>query len=211
METDDSREEVEIITTANEILAMHPSRKTLIYGLHALLDQFEAHLDTIIKRYKVMTMTLLLATGAAIGFSFSSELKDLPINKLIMTGAISILGVIGISAIWYLDIQVFHKFWGAFFIEELKMEKEHPFLINIGDSSESLDTIKSQLFGEGNFYIFLNVILITVSGASLSFLSKSIYVKIIIFMVILIIASFIIYGMIKSSRKLHQALKELLR
>src|SRR6185436_1848084 len=100
---------------------------------------------SIIKRYKVMSTTILAATVAAIGFSFSGEFKDIQINKLIMAAIACIFGVIGLSSVWYLDIQVFHKFWGSFFLEEVKMEEEHAFLVDIGDIAVSLDNIKARL------------------------------------------------------------------
>ena len=157
-----------------------------------------------------MTITLLLATGAAIGFSFSSELKDLQVNKLMMSSIVCLFGVISITAIWYLDVRVFHKFWGSFFVEEVKMEKKYPFLTNIEDISVSLDNIKARIFGDGNFYIFLNIILITASGSILSFLTNSLLIKIVIFSAILVIDSLVFALMNISCKNLQKALERLL-
>ena len=210
METDDTIEEVNILAISDEILAKHPSKKTLIYGLHTLLCQFESHLDSIIKKFKTMTITILLATGAAVGFSFSAELKDLPINKLLMSGTISMLGMLGISAIWYLDIHVIHKFWGVFFIEKIKMEKKYSFLNDVENDFISLETIRSQLFGEGNFYISLNIILTIISGIAFSFIPKSNYIKITILILMVISSAYIARCMQKSSSRIYQVLKKML-
>src|SRR5262249_8948372 len=173
MEIESNREDVSLGLISDETLELRPSKKILINSLHALIVQFESHLDTIIKRYKIMSITYLAATGAAIGFLFSGELKEFPVNKLIMATIVCLFGMIGLIAIWYLDIQVFHKFWGSFFVEEVRMEEKHPFLADVADVAVSLDNIRARLIGDGNWYIFLNTILITAAAAAMSFIWKS--------------------------------------
>jgi hypothetical protein len=203
-------QEIELKKIADEVLQMHPTRKTLIFSLQSLLCQFEYHLDNIIKRYKMMTITILLATGVAVGFSFSSELKDLQVNKLLMSSTACIFGVIVITALWHLDIQVFHKFWGAFFVEEVKMEKMHPFLVDIEKISVTLDNVKVRLLGDGKFYIFFNTILLITAGTFLSFLSDSKEIKILIFSFIGLLIFFMIKMMNNACKKLQNALDSLL-
>lgn len=62
MEIENDGEEIDLIKIAEEILAIHPSKRMLINSLHSLIIQFQAHLDTIIKRYKIMSITLVAAT-----------------------------------------------------------------------------------------------------------------------------------------------------
>jgi hypothetical protein len=200
----------DIVKIAEEILNMHLSNRTLINALHILVIQFETHLDTIIKQYKVMSITLLAATIAAIGFSFSGELQDLHVNKLIMASVVCVFGMIGLNALWYIDIQVFHKFWGSFFVEEVKMEEKHPFLVEIGDIAVSLDNIKARLVGDGNWYIFINIILIAIIAIILSFASNSVYFKISIFSVATFVAFFISQKMLKASKKILHVVEQLL-
>lgn len=208
MEVENDREKIDLIKIAEEILAIHPSRRTLINSLHALIVQFQAHLDTIIKQYKIMSITLVAATIAAVGFSFSGELKDVQVNKLIMAGVVCIFGMIGLAAIWYLDVQVFHKFWGSFFAEEVKMEEEHSFLVDVGDVAVSLDNIKSRLIGDGNWYIFLNIILSTAAAATFSFVWESILIKILVFCGAGFFAFCTANFMIRTSRKLLNVVEQ---
>jgi len=191
-------------------MSIHLSRKTLINAIHALLIQFEAHIDSIIKRYKVMSTTILAATVAAIGFSFSGEFKDIQINKLIMAAIACIFGVIGLSSVWYLDIQVFHKFWGSFFVEEVKMEEEHAFLVDIGDIAVSLDNIKARLIGDGNWYIFLNTILIAIAAIIFSFIFENNFVKAVIFVTAGLLAFYISKCMLRAGKRLLGAVEKLL-
>jgi len=203
-------EEIDLTKIGEEILAVHPTRKTLINSLHSLIVEFEAHLDTIIKRYKIMSITLLAATGAAIGFAFSGELKEVQVNKLIMASVVCLFGIIGMTSIWYLDIQVFHKFWGSFFVEEVRMEEIHPFLVDIGDIAVSLDNIKARLVGDGNWYIFINIILVTAGAAALSFIWKSILIKILIFILAGLFAFCFARFMMRAGQKLLNAVAQML-
>jgi|GEM_PF-6184269 len=211
MEIENDGEKVDLIKIAEEILAIHPSKRTLINSLHSLVIQFQAHLDSIIKRYKIMSITLVAVTVAAIGFSFSGEIKDVPVNKLIMASIVCVFGMIGLAGIWYLDIQVFHKFWGSFFIEEVKMEERHSFLVDVGDVAISLDNIKARLFGDGNWYIFLNVIVLTAAATTLSFVWNSILIKLVIFIGAGFFAFCIARFMIKTSNKLLKAVEIMLK
>jgi hypothetical protein len=210
MEIEPGEEEIELKQIADEILEIHPSKKTLTNSLHSLIIEFEAHLDTIIKRYKTMSITLLIATGAAIGFSFSGELKEVQVNKLIMASIVCFFGMIGLLSIWYLDIHVFHKFWGSFFVEEVKMEERHSFLVDVGDVTVALKSLKARLLGDGNWYIFLNVILLAVAAAALSFIWDSLFVKIGIFCAAAIVAFFLTRLMLRTAKKLLIAIEQML-
>lgn len=210
MEIEES-DEIDSNSVTDEILSLHHSKKTIIYSLHAMLNQFELHLDGITNKYKSISITLLLATYAAIGFVFSIEAKDLQINKLLVSSLVCFFGVIGITSLWYLDIYVFQKFWGAFFIEEVKMEKKHNFLIKIGDLSMSLDDVKARINGHGNFYVFVNILLIVTAGISISFITKSVVNKIFILSSYVILSLIVAFFMRSFSKKLLYVIKQLMK
>ncbi len=204
------KEEIDLSEIAKDILEIHPTRKTLINSLHALIVEFEAHIDAIIKRYKIMSITLLAATGAAIGFSFSHVLKEVQINKLIMASVVALFGIIGVTSIWYLDLQVFHKFWASFFVEEVKMEESHLFLVDVADTNVSLDNLKARLVGDCNWYIFINLILLAASAIIFSFLWHSVLIKLFIYLAYGAAAFIMIKWMFNANKKLIKVVKQML-
>lgn len=127
-----------------------------------------------------------------------------------MASIVCVFGMIGLAGIWYLDIQVFHKFWGSFFVEEVKMEEKHHFLVDVGDIAISLDNIKARLVGDGNWYIFLNIILSTAAATVLSFVWDSILVKFLTFIGAGFFALCIANFMITTSNKLLNAVEQML-
>lgn len=211
MKTENNGEKIDIIKISEEILAIKPSKRTLINSIHSLVIQFQAHLDVIIKRYKIMSITLVAATVGAMGFSFSSEIEYFKIDKLILGSVVCIFGMIGLAGIWYLDIQVFHKFWGSFFIEEVKMEEKHHFLADIRGISISIDNIKARLVGDGNWYIFLNIILLLGAATCLSFAESSFHIKFLIVTIAILFAFFLTNFMIRSSNKLLKVVMILIK
>lgn len=200
----------DLLKISHDALNLHSSNKTLINQLHTLIIQFEEHLDVIIKKYKVMSITLLVATGAAIGFSFSGELVNVHLNKLAVASVISVFGMIGLFAIWHLDVQVFHKLWGSFFIEEVRMEATHPFLLEIGDVAVSLESINVRLIGDTNWYIFLHIILGTTAATIFSFMWESMAIKCGIFAAAAVFVFAIASYMIHSANKLLSVVEHMI-
>ena len=156
-----------------------------------------------------MALTWLLATYAAVGFLFSAESLSLQLYNGLIASAVCFFGIIGISSIWYLDINVFHKFWGAFFLEELRMEEKHNYLVKMGNVSLSLDTLNSRISGHENFYIFANVILIITSGFTLFFLFESLLSKLLVSLATLAMVLLIINLMKLAGKQLHKALEHI--
>lgn len=209
METDNS-DDIEPTQVANEILLTYPSKKTVIFGLHTQINQFELHLDGITNKYKNMSITWLLATYAAIGFMFSAESSHLQINALIVACIICGFGMIGVSSIWYIDICVYQKFWGAFFIEEVKMEKKHNFLIKIRNISISLDNVRTRLMGHGNFYISANVLLMLTSGIFLILLFTNLSSRLLIAISLIFFAILVVSLMRTVEKKLQKTIEKML-
>lgn len=192
MELDSWDKELNPPIAATEFLTLHETPKMLIYSWHALIMQLELHLDGITTKYKSIALTLLLAIYAAIGFLFSAELKDVQINLFITMSFICICGFIGINSIWFLDMHVFQNFWGAFFIEGVKMENKHDFLVRLGDSAIALNNIQSRIKANKNFYIFINTLLIVTCATALIFIFSSFSA----IMVIVVVAFLLIYSMV---------------
>jgi Ca2+/Na+ antiporter len=207
MKIEEFKDEIDVTDVSNEILATSQSKKTIVYGLHSMLNQFELHLDSITNRYKAMAITLLLGTYAAIGFTFSAKLSQLELNKWLLVSLISFFGMIGIMSIWHLDIYVFHKFWGAFFVEEVRMEKMHPFLIKIGDIAVSLNDVKSRITGHGNFYVFAMILLMVTLGVGVSFLTKNFAEKIGIYVAAALLLLACLFFMLKATHEFEKILE----
>lgn len=208
MNIDDLNEEIEQQDIAREVLSMHQSKKTLIYALHVQLNQFELHLDNITHKYKAISLIWLLATFVAIGFLFSSESKAaLQTNRLLSVSAICLFGIIGVSSLWYIDISTFQKFWAVFFVEGIKMENKHKFLLKIGDISLSLDTVKGRIRAHENFYIFANLLLLISGGIALVLFFKSAILQVIVCFITIVFAFYLVKLMRQVGRKLQQTIE----
>ena len=194
-----------------EVVSIYESKKTLIYALHVHINQFELHLDTITNKYKSIALLWLLASFVAIGFIFSTETKELQIDRLISASIISLFGMIGISSLWYIDMSTFQKFWGAFFIESVKMGNKYHFLLNVGDVSLRLDTVKSRIIVHENIYILSKLLLLITGGIALVLFFESNILKIITSVFLLALALLIIQIMRKLGLKLEKTIEVLLR
>lgn len=205
---DDSK--IDEIGADHEGFFMPQTKNTMVYALHTLLNQFELHLDNFTHKYKIMALKWLLATFAAVGFLFSVELNNPKINILVMVSIVCLFGIIGITSVWYMDLYVFHRFWGAFFVEEVKIEKRHEFLTKIRDTSLSLGNLRTRISGHENFYISFNLILIITGGISLSFLPLSGITKIALCGTVILLSLAMIKFMSKGGEKLEKILEQLL-
>lgn len=193
----------------DEILSMHMSKNTIIFGLYTQLSEFELHLDTITTRYKNLALTWLLATYAAVGFLFSVESKNIQISSSLIASIVCLFGVFGIAALWFLDIYVLQKFWGAFFIEEVKMEKRFRFLAKITNVSISLNNVRKRIIGHSNFYMFAILLLLITSGATLTFVFASYLIKLIIVIFLIAIILLVYNLMYKVATKLQKRIERL--
>lgn len=194
-----------------ELLSSHQSEKMMIYGLYALVNQFELHVDRITNKYKYITLTWLLATYAAIGFFFSVESKDLEINKHFVASILSILGIIGVLSIWFLDLCVYQRFWGAFFLAEANMEKRYEFLGTLTNISLSLDTIRVRIDGNNRFYSYANFLLVLTIITNIYFLVDTSTLKLSYSIILLLFGFFLLYMMKSTSKKLQHSLQNLLK
>lgn len=175
MDVDDFNEEGDQ-DVAQEVLSMHLSKKTLLYALHVHVNQFEVHLDAITHRYKAIALLWLLATFVGVGFLFSSKYRGLQIDHLLMSSALCLFGIIGVTSLWYVDISTFQKFWAGFFVEGIKMENRYKFLLKIGATSLALNSVERRIKAHENLYVFANIILLISAGIALIlFLTSAIW------------------------------------
>ncbi len=178
--------------------------------MHVHLNQFELHLDAIMNKYKALSLLFLLSTYVAIGFLFSSQAKSSEINTFISVSAVCIFGIIGVTSLWYIDLHTLHKFWGAFFVEGIKMEKKYKFLLRIGDLSLALDTIRSRIRGHEGSYIFANLLLCLSAGIALVLSTQDNWLKLIYCSVVVVFSFLMVRFMRKSGEKLQMAIESLL-
>jgi hypothetical protein len=143
------------------------TKKTLIFGLYSKLNEFERHFEIISTRYKNITLTWLLGCFGGIGFLFSRETSDLVFPHFIAVAIVGFIGLIGVSLIGNMDMNVYHRFWAALFVEELILEERNPFLLQSRKITLLIDESKERLFSQGLLYLVANLILIITIEVSL--------------------------------------------
>lgn len=204
---EDYDEDLPLEEINSELLSSHQSHKMMVYGLYAMIYQHELHLDRITHKYKYMSLTWLLATFVGIGFFFSSETSQLPINKHFISCIVGFFGVVGVLSFWYLDICIYQMFWGSFYITEIKFEKKHPFLGKLINKTLLLDTLNARFSGNSLFYIISLALLIVIIGVSAFFLMSQLFYKIAIVIVILAFGFFVLWILRSTCKKLIQSLQ----
>ncbi len=143
--------------------------KTLIYGIYTKLNEFERHFEIISTRYKHIALSWLLASFAGIGFLFSRDSNALPFSHFIGAAIVSLVGLIGVSLIGNIDMNVYHRFWAALFVEEVVMEERYSFLLQSRKITVLIDESKERVFSQNLLYITSNLIFIITIELSLIF------------------------------------------
>ncbi|MCH9608638.1 MAG: hypothetical protein S4CHLAM45_12190 [Chlamydiales bacterium] len=128
--------------------------KNLIFGLYHNLNLFGTQYDTITAKYKNIALIWVLGISAVMFFLKSGQL-NLPFNSITSTIVFCFIGIFGISVIWNLDINVYHRFWCAMYIQGNKMEKEHDFLLLSKHFNK-----KKEILSHGYLYISSNILLL---------------------------------------------------
>ena len=195
-----------------EIDFIQYSNKTFLYGIYIKLSYFENHFDNIATRYRNIALTWLLATYAGIGFLLSTETETLIIDHLLAVLLICFIGMLGITLIWHLDVNVYHRFWTALFAEEVIMEEQYAFLPQIQRTTLLIDKDRDKLFSQGWLYITailllaitVGVALCTVSGD----LSRTARIGWLLFLVVL--SASLLTLMIRCGKLAQKTLEQLL-
>jgi len=188
------------------------SQKTLICGLYLKLNQFERHFDSITTKFKKMLLTWIFATFAAIGFLLSTETTKLPFNHMAGVLIVCFLGLVGNLIIWHLDMNVYHKFWAAIYIEEIVMEKRYHFLIPSRNTAMLVDDSRGRIFSQGLFYIVANILFLIMMGGSAIYLinkygSMYVFFVSLLFVIALIGSTFF---MMKVSKKTKNSFNQMI-
>ncbi|MBN2479715.1 MAG: hypothetical protein JXA94_05760, partial [Parachlamydiales bacterium] len=103
-------------------------QKLFIYGLYSKIISNEKHYTVLQSKYKTNATYWLLIIFAAIGVVFSSEEISLPLDSMIATTIICLVGIIGILFFWYEDIMIQERFLNINFLEGTLMEKKYTWL-----------------------------------------------------------------------------------
>jgi|SRR5215217_1291503 len=86
------------------------------------IGEFERHFNQLEHQYRLLASTWLLGVFVATGFVLSSELSVLFPTEWLIT-AIGVLGAVGITLIWNLDLMVYHQLLNAHFWAGVELEK----------------------------------------------------------------------------------------
>lgn len=142
---------------------MNPTETEIIELLNHIGDQ-EKHFNSLETQYRLLASTWLLASLGAIGFILKDD-KSLSLDsyKLLLIGSIALVGSIGITLLWILDMKVYHKLLNSVFIRGVILEIKFSWLPKIRTdmllSQETGDVTKST----GLYYIFSTLLLQIIS------------------------------------------------
>lgn len=189
------------------------SQKTLIFGIYTKLNEFERHFEIVSTKYKYVALTWLLASFAGIGFLLSTESTELPFPHMIAVAIVSFIGLIGVSLIGNFDVNVYHRFWAALFVEEVVMEERYKFLLQSRKITLLIDESRERVFSQGLLYQVANSILIITMGVclvyELSYLPAIFVFLIVLFFLALMLLSWVV--MLNTSRRIQRGLHDLIK
>lgn len=103
------------------------SAPTLIWDMYKSLTEQCAHFNSLESTYRSLTSTWLLATFGGIGFVLQEQ-ASLKLYVPYLIAAIAFAGAAGVLLLWLLDLGVYHKLLSSAFSEQLRLEKQNPWL-----------------------------------------------------------------------------------
>lgn len=158
---------VDPIEEGDELDLISHTNKTIIFSMYLKLVQFEHHIDVISTRYKYMALSWIFGIYAAIGFMMSTEVENLPFDPIFSVIMLCVIGVVGLSIIWHLDVNIYTKFWAVAFIEEIRMERKFKFLPRSRNLEFLIDDDRERIVSQGFLYMMSNCLFfITMIAAS---------------------------------------------
>ncbi|HSX04565.1 MAG TPA: hypothetical protein VLG76_07550 [Rhabdochlamydiaceae bacterium] len=197
----------------HEINFIKYGSKMLTFVIYTRLCQLDRHFESITTKYKYIALTWLLATYAGIGYLLSGKLPNLLFDDLVVVAIICFIGIVGITLIWHLDINVYQRFWFALFAEEVIIEEKNPFLLQTKRAMLLIDKSKEKLFSQGLLYLIADILLIITAGVAIFSLSKNklLHIKIIILACVgsflFLLAFYMIRNMIRLQKNLHELIE----
>ena len=110
-----------------------PKREShlVLYLAYSNCIQAIKHFENVQTTFRVMTSTILLATFVGIGFIFSGENRQLPIDSFIAVAIVCSIGIAGIYALWHLDLIFYERLLTSFFAEAYDIEDRSNWLPKI--------------------------------------------------------------------------------
>lgn len=93
--------------------------------MHAKGKKYIEHFSTIKMRYKKLTITILGALLLALSYLAQYNDENVHINKIHFLSFLTIISIIGLNLIRYLDVNVSHEQIRMLFKTAINLEKEH--------------------------------------------------------------------------------------
>ena len=109
----------------NKVSPLQESEFDRIWKMYTEFGVTERHFNDLQARYRALASTWLLATFAGIGFVTTQETLGEFFSPLLLASGIGVMGSIGITLLWVLDLMVYHRLLNAAFIEGLNLEGRH--------------------------------------------------------------------------------------
>ncbi len=151
-----------------------PKREShhIVYLAYSNCIQAITHFDNIQTTFRVMTSTILLATFAGIGFIFSGESKQLPIDAFIAVVLVCAIGLSAICALWHLDVVFYERLLISFFTEAYDLEERFAWLPKIHHKMLIESSNKEKPRNLVFFYIGCGTTLIATAGLMVVYLLR---------------------------------------
>lgn len=109
-----------------------------VWKVVAELGVNERHFNQLQHQYRILASTWLLAMFAGVGFALSKE--NLPFPPELLIGVVGLAGAVGVTLAWNLDLRVYHQLLDSYFVEGLRLEREHRWLPQIRSGMLSTQT-----------------------------------------------------------------------
>ncbi|MBX9703348.1 MAG: hypothetical protein K2X39_04265 [Silvanigrellaceae bacterium] len=182
----------------------------IIYKMYNKLTRFEQHFDLITSIYRYLALTWTMVCYAAVIFLLSSSFASSIPKLLIYITFVCAVGIIGLSVIWNLDLNIYTKFWSVMFIEEIRLEKKFNFLLPSRNIELLVDQGRRRIVDQSFIYIITNSVLYFLFTVSLFSLnanwSNGYNLIIILCFIFMLLASAICYSIYRTAEKTEKIL-----
>ena len=128
----------------------------------------ERHFNTIEATYRGLASSWLFASFTAIGFILSRKTLPIHLDSRLLGCAIAVMGIIGITLLWVIDVLVYHQLLDAWFKQGILLEKENPWMIPVRTQMLKGTKGKGVLPLIVWLYITANLALVLVGGVLLA-------------------------------------------
>lgn len=132
IEDEDSEyEEEEKEEAIDDLESSNTQNQQIEFKLYCLLSSLENFYSRIQSTYKRVSATWLIASFIGMGYVFSVDGSNLPLDPLLILILIAFAAMWGISLLWFLDIYIFQTYFYGVVLEQAKFEKKYkwmPFL-----------------------------------------------------------------------------------